>query len=101
VIYFTLCACNKAEDLAMATLTVSLPDDVTDWIDGQIGEGGDASVDEHLSELVRRDHDRRNELRRIVDEGLASGVSTRTVDESSLERSSLRNCVAHTASEAD
>jgi antitoxin ParD1/3/4 len=62
----------------MATLTVSLPDDVTGWIEGQIGEGGYASAEDYVSDLVRRDQERREELRRIVDEGLASGVSTRT-----------------------
>jgi antitoxin ParD1/3/4 len=67
----------------MATLTVSLPDDVTGWIEGQIGEGGYASAEDYvsdprMSDLVRRDQERLEELRRIVDEGLASGVSTRT-----------------------
>jgi antitoxin ParD1/3/4 len=65
----------------MATLTVSLHDDVTGWIDEQVGEGGYASADEYLSELVRHDQERLDELRRIVDEGLASGVSTRTFAE--------------------
>jgi antitoxin ParD1/3/4 len=65
----------------MATLTVSLPDDVTGWIEGQIGEGGYASAGEYVSELVRRDQERLEELRCIVDEGLASGVSTRTFKE--------------------
>ena len=65
----------------MATLTVSLPDDVTGWIDEQVGEGGYASAEEYLSELVRQDQERLDELRRIVDEGLASGVSTRSFAE--------------------
>jgi antitoxin ParD1/3/4 len=62
----------------MATLTVSLPDDVMGWINERIGEGGFASADEYLSELVRQDQGRLDELRRIVDEGLAGGVSERT-----------------------
>lgn len=65
----------------MATLTVSLPAELKGWIDGQIGEGGYASADEYLSELVRQDQERLDELRRIVEEGLASGVSTRTFAE--------------------
>jgi antitoxin ParD1/3/4 len=40
-----------------------------------------ASAEEYLSELVRQDQERLDELRRMVDEGLASGISTRTVDE--------------------
>jgi antitoxin ParD1/3/4 len=73
----------------MATLTISLPDDVKDWLDEQV-EGGDyASAGEYLSDLIERDrtgreadHDERlAELRRIVDESIASGVSTRATAE--------------------
>ena len=34
----------------MSTLTVSLPDDVTGWIEGQIGEGGYASAGEYVKD---------------------------------------------------
>ena len=73
----------------MATLTISLPDEVKDWLDEQV-EGGDyASAGEHLSDLIERDrsgreadHDERlAELRRIVDESIASGISTLTFEE--------------------
>lgn len=67
--------------IAMATLTVSLPDSVKGWIDEQIGEGGYSSAGDYLTELVRQDQERLEELRRIVDEGLASGVSPRATDE--------------------
>ena len=65
----------------MATLTVSVPDSMKGWIEDQVEEGGYASAGDYLSELIRQDQERLEELRRIVDEGLASGISTRTTAE--------------------
>ena len=70
----------------MATMTVSLPDPMKEWIEMQVEDGEYASSSDYIRDLVRRDRERRNEarleeLRRIVDEGLNSGVSTRTLDE--------------------
>jgi antitoxin ParD1/3/4 len=70
----------------MATLTVSLPDSIKEWIEDQVEEGEFATSSDYLRALVERDRERRDqqrieELRRIVDEGLASGISSRTNDE--------------------
>ena len=70
----------------MATMTVSLPDPMKEWIEMQVEDGEYASSSDYIRDLVRRDRERRNEarleeLRRIVDEGLNGGVSTRTTEE--------------------
>ncbi len=70
----------------MATMTVSLPDPMKEWIEMQVEDGEYASSSDYVRDLVRRDRERRNEarleeLRRIVDEGLNGGVSKRTTDE--------------------
>ena len=66
----------------MGTVTVSLPDSMKEWIDDQVEEGGFATPGDYLGELVRRDQQKRlEELRRIADEGVASGISTRTFEE--------------------
>jgi antitoxin ParD1/3/4 len=70
----------------MATMTVSLPDPMKEWIEMQVEDGEYASSSDYVRDLIRRDRERRNEarleeLRRIVDEGLNGGVSTRTTDE--------------------
>ena len=66
----------------MSTMTISLPGSMKEWIDAQLEEGDFATPGEYLSDLVRQDQERRLEkLRRIVDEGLASGISTRTFEE--------------------
>jgi antitoxin ParD1/3/4 len=66
----------------MGTVTISLPDSMKEWIEDQVEEGGFATPGDYLGDLVRRDQERRLEqLRRIVDEGLASGISKRTFEE--------------------
>ena len=65
----------------MATLTVSLPDEMTEFVEAQVGEGF-ADTSAYLADLVRRDQEKRiDELRHIVEDSLASGVSTRTTKE--------------------
>jgi antitoxin ParD1/3/4 len=70
----------------MATMTISLPDPMKDWIEAQIKQGEYASTSDYVRDLVRRDRERRakpeltlEDLRRIVDESRASGPSPRKV----------------------
>lgn len=66
----------------MATITVSVPDRMKDYIDAQVEAGDYVDGEDYLRDLVRRDEERRlGELRAIVEEGLASGVSHRTTAE--------------------
>jgi antitoxin ParD1/3/4 len=66
----------------MVTLTISLPDAVKDWLDERVEDGEYATASDYLSDLVRRDREERDadhderleELRRIVDESIASGI---------------------------
>jgi antitoxin ParD1/3/4 len=71
----------------MATMTVSLPDPLKDWIEAQISHGDYASVSDYVRDLVRRDRDRReqeltmDELRKKLADSRDSGISNRTVDD--------------------
>lgn len=72
----------------MATMTISLPDPMKDWIEAQIKEGEYASTSDYVRDLVRRDRERRahpelslDDLRRIVDESRASGISKYSVSD--------------------
>ena len=72
----------------MATMTISLPDPMKDWIEARIKEGEYASTSDYVRDLIRRDRERRShpeltidDLRRIVAESRASGVSERSVSE--------------------
>ena len=66
----------------MVTLSVALPDRMKEYVDAQV-EGGDfVDAADYLRDLVRRDQERRlKELRQIVEDALASGVSSRTTDD--------------------
>ena len=70
----------------MATMTISLPDPMKDWIETQIKQGEYASTSDYVRDLVRRDRERRAhpeltlaDLQRIVAESRESGVSGESV----------------------
>jgi len=74
-------------EVTMATMTVSLPDPMKEWIEAQISKGDYASVSDYVRDLVRRDRDRRDhvltrdELRAKLAASLDSGLSVRSVDD--------------------
>ncbi len=71
----------------MATMTVSLPDPMKEWIEAQIRKGDYATASDYVRDLVRRDRARRGqeltieELRQIVADSRASGTGARSMDE--------------------
>lgn len=72
----------------MATMTISLPEPMKDWIEARIKEGEYASTSDYVRDLIRRDRERRShpeltmdDLRRIVDESRRSGVGGKSVSD--------------------
>ncbi len=71
----------------MATMTISLPDPMKEWIEAQISKGEYASTSDYVRDLVRRDRSRRDQeltvedLRRIVSESRSSGIGKQSIDE--------------------
>jgi antitoxin ParD1/3/4 len=68
----------------MTTISFSLPDDITAWIEAQSNAGGYASASDVLCDLVERERTRQaaiEKLQQLIDDGLASGVSHRSFDE--------------------
>lgn len=68
----------------MATMNVSLPDPMKAWVESQASTGRYANASDYVRDLIRRDQERAGklaELQRLIDEGLASGVSERTPEE--------------------
>ena len=60
----------------MATMNVSLPDPMKDWVEAQTRTGRYSNTSDYVRDLIRRDQDRQgaiSELQALVDEGLASG----------------------------
>lgn len=65
----------------MSRLTISMPDQMNEWVESQITTGRYGNVSEYFRDLVRRDQERREaavaELRTMLERAEASGVSDR------------------------
>jgi antitoxin ParD1/3/4 len=55
----------------MSTMNVSLPDELRSYVDEQVVDGGYGSTSEYVRDLIRRDRDRQ-QLRRVLLDGAAS-----------------------------
>lgn len=66
----------------MSRLTISMPDQMNEWVEAQIAAGRYGNVSEYFRDLVRRDQERREaavaELRTMLERADASGVSHRS-----------------------
>ncbi len=68
----------------MATMNISLPDPLRDWVQEQIQDGNYASSSDYLRELIRRDKEAREQktvLQEAITAGLKSSISQRSMDE--------------------
>lgn len=65
----------------MATMNISLPDQMKDWVEEQSREGRFANSSDYVRELIRRDQQRTDKIiamQHLVDEARSSGVSSKT-----------------------
>ncbi len=61
----------------MATMNVSLPDAMEDWVEVQTRTGRYANASDDVRDLIRRDQERNDKMaamQRLVDDGLKSGA---------------------------
>ncbi|WP_404384706.1 type II toxin-antitoxin system ParD family antitoxin [Caenispirillum salinarum] len=68
----------------MATMNVSLPDPMKDWVEAQARTGRYSNASDYVRDLIRRDQERAAalaELQALVTEGINSGISDRTTDD--------------------
>lgn len=69
----------------MSRLTISMPEQMNDWVEAQISVGRYGNVSEYFRDLVRRDQENREgaiaELRSLIEQAEASGISRRTLPE--------------------
>ncbi|WP_174279918.1 type II toxin-antitoxin system ParD family antitoxin [Sphingomonas bacterium] len=68
----------------MATMNISLPDQMKAWVEAQAADGRYANSSDYVRDLIRRDQVRAEKIaamQRLVDEARASGVSERSFDE--------------------
>ncbi|MFS2151868.1 type II toxin-antitoxin system ParD family antitoxin [Rhizobium sp. Rhizsp42] len=68
----------------MATMNVSLPDPMKDWVEAQTKTGRYSNASDYVRDLIRRDQSRNDKIaamQRLVDDGLESGVGTRSKEQ--------------------
>ncbi|WP_019959600.1 type II toxin-antitoxin system ParD family antitoxin [Woodsholea maritima] len=68
----------------MATMNVSLPQALKDWVETRAETGRFSNASDYVRDLIRRDQDREakiSALQTYVDEALASGISSASVSD--------------------
>ncbi len=68
----------------MATMNVSLPDPMKDWVEAQARTGRYSNASDYVRDLIRKDQEyavAHAELQALITEGIESGVSERTMPE--------------------
>jgi antitoxin ParD1/3/4 len=63
----------------MASMNISVPDSMREWVQSRIESGDYASVSDYVRDLIRRDQNARarqvsiDDIRRTIEEGRAAG----------------------------
>lgn len=68
----------------MATMNISLPDKMKQWVEEQVATGRYANASDYMRDLVRRDEARTQAIARLqaeIDKGIASGVSEKSIEQ--------------------
>ncbi|MCH8537041.1 MAG: type II toxin-antitoxin system ParD family antitoxin [Alkalimonas sp.] len=71
----------------MATMNVSLPDQMKDWVEQQSAGGRYSNASDYVRDLIRRDQQQAAQIahiQRLVDDGIASGQGKRSMVEIEL-----------------
>jgi len=66
----------------MATMNISLPDQMKAWVEDQARSGRYANASDVVRDLIRREQVKAEKIanmQRLIDEGRASGISDRTM----------------------
>ena len=68
----------------MATMNVSLPGPMKEWVESRTRSGRYSNASDYVRDLIRRDQEREAaiaEVQKLLDEGFESGVSDRSIGE--------------------
>ena len=72
------------QNSGMATMNVSLPDAMKQWVEDRAETGAYSNSSDYVRDLIRRDQERTAKIAAMqarVDEALAGGESTRSLEE--------------------
>jgi len=68
----------------MATMNISLPDPMKDWVNARTSDGRYANASDYVRDLIRKDQERNDKIahmQKLVDEGLENGISENSMDD--------------------
>ena len=68
----------------MATMNISLPEQMKAWVEAQTADGRYSNSSDVIRDMIRRAQEREEKIakfQQIVDEARASGVSDRTMEQ--------------------
>ena len=68
----------------MATMNISLPDQMKQWVEEQVATGRYANASDLMRDVIRERQEKLaaiTRLQREIDKGRASGISDKSVDE--------------------
>jgi antitoxin ParD1/3/4 len=65
----------------MPRLNVNIPDPMREWVEERVKSGEYVDATDYVSELIRRDQDKREGLVRALIEGEQGGISPRSVQQ--------------------
>lgn len=68
----------------MATMNVSLPDAMKDWVEGRTETGRYSNSSDYVRDLIRRDQEREAKIKAmqtLIDEAIEAGESELSVEE--------------------
>ncbi|WOE75958.1 type II toxin-antitoxin system ParD family antitoxin [Alterisphingorhabdus coralli] len=80
----------------MATMNISLPSPMKDWVESQTSSGRYDNASEYVRDLIRHDQDRASKIaamQKLVDEAFERGVSDKTLNDiwaEAKERAQMR-----------
>ena len=63
----------------MATMNVSLPDLMREWVEDRVKSGQYANASDYVRDLIRRDQEKRDALVQALVEAEQGGISPRSV----------------------
>lgn len=81
-------AINKSKGVTMATMNVSLPDEMKIWVEAQAHAGRYSNSSDYVRDLIRHDQERAAKvahMQQLVDQAYASGEGQRSMKEIEAE----------------
>ncbi len=75
---------NQRKVVMMATMNISVPDPMKDWVQSQVNTGAYANTSDYIRDLIRQDQKNRNKiaaLQTAITAGLDSGESDKSFDD--------------------